>query len=70
MYKGTAKDKPSGSQVFPLSPIAIPPSAVADVITLVEGYASGHEGRATMEVSPACRRKMEFADETGVPEVL
>lgn len=68
-HRGVAKDKPSGSQAVPPSPIKIPPSPVADVATLIEDYASGDEGRPTMEASLARRRKIDFVDETGVPKV-
>lgn len=68
LHRGTAKDKPSGSQAVPLPPIAIPPSPVANVATLIKDYASGDEGRTTMEVSPACRRQIKFIEEIGVLE--
>ena len=58
----------SSSQVAPPSPIAIPPSPVEEVFTLIEDYASGDEGGVTTALSPAYRRQMDFVDEPYVPK--
>lgn len=67
-HKGTARNEPSGSQVAPPPPIIIPSSPIADVVTIVEDYASKDEGRTAAAPSPVCRRQFDFVDKPYVPK--
>lgn len=55
-HRGFDKSVPSGSQVAPYSLIAVPPSPAEEVVTLLEDYASGDEGRTAVVSSPICKR--------------
>ena len=58
---------PLGSQVAPPSPTIAPPP-VEEVVTLIEDYASGDEGRIGAALSLVCKRQINFVDKPYVLE--